>query len=282
MRRKEYLPIGKNPEYAIYHNEYDRLRVDSNILNSGNRVPNAHSILWNKENIESELYRFFGDENGNFKRSGVYHAAAIPLIEGKLKAIDKNFKRFQQERVNSGYEKPETMPEDLKQEQLKLFARLDVFNEEAEFLEQQLKKYLEKEKTTDDSMVLAYGLRCAGHLHGTRAKNRSLVNTLKDIDGQTVELVDEVLVITDIRSPYRGLRVIDYRKLADIWQKERKEAARMRLLKLQEEARKEGLTIPSQLPASSIKKVNKASLPKFPSWAKNYLKNGTDENAKNS
>ena len=90
-RKKEYMPIGKNEKFNLYHNSYDTYRVDSKILNNNANRIGLHMVLWNRENIEKELIMLVGDEDGFCYREKTIYTARIPYVNRKLKEIETKF-----------------------------------------------------------------------------------------------------------------------------------------------------------------------------------------------
>jgi len=266
MKRK-YLPIEK---YPVYNKAYNRYQIESRILNrGGEKMPNVHSILWDETNLRTELQTIVGDKDGLCGRKGQSQMAQIPFVKMQLAKIEERFKAHQQDSVNSGFERPAKMPITLRNEKYQLEARLDILNEEREFIEATLKRMADVIKREEDAKVLRYGLTCHFKFHGTGAAKPELINVMKVIDGQMVaQLPDGTLYIEDDRSPYNHMLVSDYRKLAKQWVADQVKAAAKRLKQLQDEAKAEGTIVPQSLGASSPKQVSKANLPKWPEFAK--------------
>lgn len=268
----------KHPHYEAYTDFFMRYKVESNILNAGAQSrPSAYTVLWDKVNIENEILKRVGDSKGKYMQSGLENTAYIPFVEMQLNEIDRRFKTYQRKRLNMGYSETDEMPSDLLKEQLKKQARLDVIKSEVEVLNKKLKEYTDVIEKDEDERVLEYGLQGSGVFHGTKAKNPDLINVLKEMDGQRLELnADGLLIIKDKRSPYNGMSVADFRALCVVYKQMRREQDRAKLKRLQAEAREQGLPVPQQLPAHSLKKVNKKSLPDWPEGVRNYLEVNED------
>lgn len=206
MRRREYTPILKKPEFETYHRTYDRLRLDSYILNGGSKRLGVHTKLWDKQNIESEIIWLEGNKHGMvFNRdSGEETIALIPAAKEQLKELEIKFRTYQQRKVNEGFNRPAEMPNQMLKEKLKLEATLDVYQEELAELKKRLKKFTEAEDGEHKEMVLANGPNGAGSLHD---------GILVEIDGQKVTLnEDNVLTIDEPSSPYNKMFVANYRQ----------------------------------------------------------------------
>ncbi len=266
-RRKGY----ERGKYPIYDDLFDRKRLESNILNY-DPIPSIHTIIEDKQNLQSLLLERVGDEEGNYYRSGIARRAFLPMIRSKLYAIHVQFEIIKETFVKRGFEKPTTLPNDLRDKQLRLFAEEDVTLEEIETLELKIKNFTDREQEEDNSRVLEYGLKCSGHFWGFKAPTEEMVNQLHDLDGQLITMhPDGFLIIDDKRSPYDGMKVSDYHKLAKAWTMERLKSDGEKLKRLQKEAKEQGHPVPSQLKASSSKKVDRNSLPKWPSWAQKHI-----------
>jgi hypothetical protein len=260
-RRKEYLPIAK---YPVYNSTFDKLRLASRVLNT-DTIPSISSILWDQQNIRTELNRLINED--------------LLSVKLKLKDIELKFLQYQQNRVNQGFEKPNTMPLDLQNEKYNIEAGEDVLLEEIEFLERQLKTYIDAKAKEDDSKVLDKGLVCSFRNHGIQADDPEMINVMKEIDGQNVSVHPKgFLYISDERSPYNGMAIADYRKLAKIWVQDRIKADDELLKLMQKEAKEKGEPLPRITGQSfNSRKVDRRNLPPYPSWAKNYSINEPNE-----
>lgn len=274
-RRREYLPIGKRPMYDIYHSHFNRLRLDSQILNSGSEVPNTNTIIWDERNIEIQILIREGDDEGYYYKEGFKTLALKPSILNDIKEVKEQFKRYQQKRINSGYECPknvdENWPSVLLEKRLKLEAELDVVDEEIETLDLMVGKIHERKRQQEIKDVLKYGLKGNIKLWGFKAPKPEMIEVIKEIDGQEVRMHNGILIILDDRSPYHGMSVIEYRKLCKEWKVTQDEINQKRLKQLQEIAKEEGRPIPQNLGVESPKRYTMKSLPPFPKWAKNQL-----------
>lgn len=78
--------------------------------------------------------------------------------------------------------------------------------------------------------------------------------------------------------PYTGLSVLDYRKLQQQWNSDQRQAAKKKLLRMQDQARANGTAIPHDLPTRGVgTRVPASELPKFPKWATRYEVNEEEE-----
>lgn len=229
-RRKNYLPIGKEP---LYDKKYDKLRIQSPILNGGNV-----STLINLQDLRGlEAYKEKIQES-------------ISGTERELKKLESDWKDYVQSRVNMGYYPPEEETPDFKIARLQMEASLDVSREEIHEIDRRI-SILEKEQTKERSgQVLRNGLIGSARLRG---------GVIVEIDGQRVSLIKKIPVIDEPASKYDGLAVADYRVLSGEWQK-----AKSLILnenqKIFEKAIRQGYT------DAEAQRMMKATRPPFPDW----------------
>lgn len=257
MASKRRYKIGLHP---VYDKRFDRFRINSQIINSGNTFPSVSMIIWDKGAIALELKKL-QDE-------------VIPSIANRLRNIDNEFARYQKMRVAQGYSQPTQMTIENYENKMVLEAQYDVCLEEAEDLEKKLESYLQAEQREADTHMLEWGLNEVSKLHGLQASDPTMTDCLKSIDGQKVEFTaDGVLIINDEKSPYSGMAVSDYREMAKEWRanQRRKEMEKFKLL--QQSYAEQGLVAPSTPHASAPRKVARGPLPKWPDKVRNYLLN---------
>jgi hypothetical protein len=234
--------------------------MESNILNQESK-PNVNSVLFDKTNIQTEIQKINNEKVRN----------SLPDLQNQLDDLEQEFKYYQKERIGQGYEKPLSMTQEQLERKWEIEARIDIVTEEIEILQDKLKNINEKVVKESNANMLRYGLQCASRNHGLNQPNDKLINVMKEIDGQTVSMCPEgLLIITDEASPYNGMAVSDYRKLSKQWHADRLKKDEELLLKLQKEAKANGDPIPRATEQSFNRTVSKADLPKFPDWAKKY------------
>ncbi|MBN2828830.1 MAG: hypothetical protein JXR56_00755 [Candidatus Cloacimonetes bacterium] len=262
--RRRYTP--SNPEYKIYSETFDRLLINSTILNSSEKgaIIVDRLEISDLSSIKSVLFELTGDQNGivmSTKAGGDINAI-IPNAERKLALIHGRFDSYCNMKEAQGYKRPKVWPPKLLEERLKTEARLDVWKREAELLQNLVDHWKETKTERDASKVLQYGPRGNGQLKG---------GYLDEIDYQKVEYVGDILVIVDEHSPYKGMAVSSYRE--HIVEPVRA-AQRKRMFDLEKQRKRElaetgfsKITIPS----FGTKKVSKGSLPPWPKGVKNYL-----------
>lgn len=202
--KRRYKPIKE--EHRVYHKSFDRYRLESRILNSGNEIPNQYSIINDHDYLQGLLLELKGNEKGEWFNSTDrrWCKALLPTVEEQLKQISTDFKNYKQQKVNEGFSKPDKMPTELYEKQLKTEARLDVLKEEIEEVERRLKTFDKQRHKVDDKKVLRDGPVGVAKLRD---------GVLAEISGQRVSLnKNSALIIDDTNSPYDGMLVADYRK----------------------------------------------------------------------
>lgn len=238
-RRKEYLPMG-DPRFEIYHTTLDRLRANSKVINPSINVAGPDTKFFDRNEYLGLEQELVGSKSNNEKNVNheffydhtwrIWQISHIPGTRRELAKIELMFNEFQQSRVNAGFEEPTEWPAELFEKKLKLEARLDMYEEELELVQKALKDYVKEDKEIEDKNMLKYGLKQVSRFHGLKQPDDSLINVISIIDGQKISEVNGLLVITSKNSPYRGLRIIDYRKLAKEWQLEQREKGKQRLI----------------------------------------------------
>lgn len=270
---KRRFPTGKN-EY--YDQQYMRLKNESQVLAGPSFVGSVHNQIFDESGLLAYKNMLTGEGTSEKEQdedeeaaveigSAIPFTGKIPRVKRQLREFDKKVRSMQIDDVLQGKEvrAPKQMPVKLLEEQLLLFARLDIYLLELEKVTEKLDALKEVEQVADDHMVLAYGLICTGQLFNSQ---------LNEIDSQTVEKYQGILIIKDERSPYNGMSVVDYRQLAKDWQEERAELDRKHLIVLQEVARKENKVVPrSYTSVTGYMRIPKAYLPPWPEGITNYL-----------
>jgi len=89
----------KVADFPTYSNTFDRLRVQSPILNANaNQAGVNMKLLFTKRELEVELELLQNDKQA---------------IETRLQLVEEKFTGFQQRQINLGKRKPEEMPPEL-------------------------------------------------------------------------------------------------------------------------------------------------------------------------
>ena len=250
-------------QYKEYDREYLWQRADSNILNAGNRSIYDLGQYDNLPAIDALLFEYLGDDQGEVtdRTSGKTKLAIIPSIYQKLAETDARISKHRKKRVEDGF--PAKTPRSLQDEKLRIEAYLDVCGAEVEWLEKKKKEIESKRDEETRARVLKYGPICSQS--GSPAK---------EIDGQKVSLMDisgnTVPVIDDNRSPYDGMKLSDYRKMASDWMQEKKAQRDEKKVQRDKEIQLHGKS-DIFIPMSS-RTVSKENLPAWPDGVKNIKK----------
>jgi hypothetical protein len=246
--------------FERYFEYFSNYQIRSVFLNSGNiTLVNSSTNFWDKTNLTAELAKYVGNSKDLIKIDGVDQLARIPAAKLELDELEANFKRYQNNKRNQGFEITE-YPSNVLDQKLKIEAMLDVMYMEVELIQKKLATFVDKVEAVDDSRVLAYGLQ---------GSIKQIGGKVHSIDGQHVEMIDDVNCISDPRSIYDGLSLVDYRELCSSFYQEQKRKAKEKLLLLQAECRERGIPVVQHCGAS-FTRVSRSNLPPFPDWAINH------------
>jgi len=253
MASRRRYPI--TDKTRAYHDTFDRERIESDILNSGDKKPNIHTLFLGDRrtllSLELELEgkdstEGYTDEQGNVR------LGAIPSLRVRLEEVERDWNNHRQLSINAGRPAPKDWPPELLERKLKLEARLDVREEELQVVQKWLKGMEDRKESERTGEVLKYGLRGTAQLNGGK---------IVTLDGQRVsETPEGVFYIDEPSSKYDGMSTVTYFGLvkeADRWRREK-------LKQMREEAAKDGSRnkpIPSNL---------RGPLPDWPKDAVNY------------
>ena len=202
------------------------------------------------QDINNEIFALEGDQDGivfrpkgtvdlhNPEKQGITKGI-IQFLKEKMIALDEKFQLYKSNQTLRGFEIPTEPPPDLLDQMTITTAKLKCRHLEVEKL-QKMKAEKEKQLETERySNMLKNGLQC-----------RSTAEIpIKSIDGQQCSVIAGLPYISDSLSPYKGMLVSDYRKLAAEWQKTRKNDN-----------------------MSFARSVAKEELPPIPDWAKKNMK----------
>ena len=241
------------PEYKFYNDQFDKFLILSNILNGDNPI-GSRSILWDRASIEAEIDRLT--------------TKLIPDIEKKLQELESSFNGHCEQQINMGRKKPERWPKDLLEPRLKFEAFMDITKREIEVLKEQLnKRFLEPIKQAEEKRMLERGPLGVGEMRG---------GILIMIDGQAVDRVEGVMVITSEKSPYKGMAVSDYREyVSKPWIISRRKRAAELERQRSDEIRKTGYS--NIVINLGNRVINKASLPPWPNGVQNLLVSNSEK-----
>jgi len=249
-------------EYKQYNDYFDRFLLNSNILNGGNQAISVHTEFHDLVTLKRILVQLEGDETGRYKSySGETVFSSISLAKKKLAAVQNQFDSYCDTREAQGHPRPKSWPSHLLDERLRCEARIDVLLREAEAVRDRIGQYQALEDTEHIKGVLAFGPRGNGRLRE---------GILVEIDGQTCDYHNDVLIISDPNSPYHGMKVSDYREhISNPWLAERRRWQAEKEKKRAEEILQKGFShIEVRL---SSRKIDKSCLPAWPECVPNML-----------
>lgn len=177
-------------------------------------------------------------------------------FENKLSELEENFQRINKDRKVKALPPLTEYPRELLNERYVYEAKLDVNQTVINTLEYRLKVGDDAEKETGNSKCLMYGPR--------QSAKQDKEGKLLMLDYQKISYNENnEAFIDDENSPYNGELVASYRNLSNWWLNERQSFNTQKLIRLQEQCKEKGLPIPTQLKVSSIKEIDKNSLPKM-------------------
>lgn len=218
----------------LYDQWFDTFRMKSKILKGESTIS---SNLNEKQGLQIQLDILVGTKDGKYYygEGKYFKTAVIHAVETELDVLQIEFLNYQQTQINQGFRKPETWPANLKEQKLKLEARLDVYNEEVAWLERAIARWVDEKEESRD--VLNRGCVQSGRLYG---------GVLVELDGQRIGISKKgVLYVDDNQSPYDGMSVVDYReKICSAFRIMEKEKDAAVLKRLQAEAREWGRPVP--------------------------------------
>lgn len=223
----------KRGQNEIYDQEYNKRLLRSWIVNQEQAQRNIATAgrLCDEQGIRNALLELEGNPSGKLFNPdrGIYQPALIPAIREELEILEERFAHYQQDRLNNGFEKPEKWPSGLAEERYKLEALLDIRLHEAQRLRDMLRPFDEAREKAEAAKVLQYGPQQS--CYGT---------PISEMDGQRVGFIRGVLCIDDERSPYDGLALFEYRKMASKWVNARNEKWMQDIAKAKQHFRETG------------------------------------------
>lgn len=188
-------------------------RQQSNIL-SPQQIGNGSIIESVVENDLQNLYGHRieltgqpeGDHVNKYFFNGLWKTAKVPTFELILAELKTEFKNHQQTQLNRGSLLPKTYPPELLEKKNQILARLQIAQEEIDFLDGLISDAEAKEKEAAEFREPCLGPKA------TWAREEMRDGVIISCAGQKVEPdKDGVLRITDSRSPYNGLFVWAWR-----------------------------------------------------------------------
>ncbi len=263
MRR---YPRGTKPQYD---RTYGNLFTRSWVINEGLRTASIELCfhLKSKESCEGELLKTEGNKDGKYwdGNTNKFEDAMLPLLQEKLKEKEAVIPAWHKRRFNQGYEEgppPQALVDDV----LVAEAKLDVCKAEIKHLKKMIAEFEETKAKEKPTNVLIHGPEC-GVWQGD--------DVLHMLDYQRVGFHNGVLIITDDRpcndggeNPYRGMCVVDYRKMSARWKKQRKAEFDKKYAAWKADPEKDETT----LRPPGGEKTSRANWPEWPHGAINYLK----------
>lgn len=227
---------GKNP---LYDDRYALFMQRSVILNAGQRSQSMtycfefktkESVLRRISEIEGDLEIITNNDN----------VVKPDNLGSKLKDLELKIRDYKKEQTKMGWDfKDVTPPGDMTEILYDLQARVDVKEMELDRLKEKLTKFEDTTEKERQGKMLKRG-----------PEFRRWGDPPREVDGQQVDFVDGIMIISDPASPYRGMSLADFAALAQWWHKNKPRIY------------KENIVMP----------VKKEDLPPWPDGVKNHLK----------
>ncbi len=197
------------------HPEYDQalqLEINTSFILNEKKTSLHNPPLNSEEDYKALLYQLEGDQEGRYVNERGYEGdGLIRAAQRKITDIESDYQQYRTKMRLQGYPVPKEMKVDMKTEYLKWQAKEDARKMEVTLLKEALSKIeVKKEENRYDTMF-KYGLR------GESGKDRT---PIEEIDGQRCEVRGEHPYIVDDLSPFNGMRVLDYRKMAKQWREQ--------------------------------------------------------------
>ena len=241
--RRRYK-IGRHPDYDT---RYDRLLMESVFLNPDVRSQNLYWAMLDTEN-RRQVERALEEVKNRISQT-------LQAINRQKKHIEASTGRRRREG------EPDPQPYSNEMESLHaLEAAYDVALVERD----EVSKWLTTAKDTNKE-----ARRTRILYHGPQGKRDIRNGHLHAIDGQLIGQADDgKYFIDDDLSPYNGMRLEDYQRLATQWitQRQKRMAQRQREIR---EARKQGRHVEQRGKGLSwSNRIKRQNLPEWPEWAK--------------
>jgi len=255
----------KAPEFQKYSDYFDRFLMQSEILNPREGRPTSNSIFYTRKNILQLIYELKGED----KDGRVYRTEKDDGTVSVLKDI-KNKLELNAARLKSRFDEAEATGHKIQGEpiwmmvdRVRLEARMDVVLREIEYLQSLIAVQDQKMEEEHNKKMLIYSCIGQGRLFG---------GELVEIDFQKVERIKKNLIITEPLSPYRGMKISDYReKVVDPFCKDYYANRSEFQKKQQKELKETGHSLTVVPPCLGFIKISRTSLPAWPKGVKNYL-----------
>jgi len=263
MSTKRRYKIGTEPTYDHW---YDRAMKGSVLFNDTGSIKYGFAQDQNSPaKVKSLLAQWEGDGRNPDRpdhyyvpgRDGGYKPSILANYKQKLEDLKAQWNIRNAEREKKGQELLAAEPKDIKAKRVYYEAIYDVACAEAAYLKKRLKE-LEESKREEKKRYMFRG--------GLRQSSLQRKGVLESIDGQTVGTAPtdkRVLIIDDPDSPYDGMAVKDYRRMADIWLDDFQQKRQSE----REREEREGIPQPQ---SQARGPVRNDELPAWPDGVKNY------------
>jgi len=146
-----------------------------------------------RQNVEMHLTILAGNSEGHYFRENKRQ----DQNQTKLKELDAEIARWKQQQINSGHDPAAELPEHLKDRQIELMAKAEIYELEKQKLEKLLKEFEGKRIEETETRLL----------RGRLGKSKLSGGIVSEADGQICTVEKGLPTITDERSPYKGLPV---------------------------------------------------------------------------
>lgn len=243
-------------QHSAYDKEFDKAKTVSPILNRNQASISTAYDLQSKSGLERLLLERIGDDAGR-----VVDPQSPTLINARrlnakleLAAVEEHWQAIRVRAQRAGRYPPETMPDELVERRLQAEAKLDVTNDEIQWLKKEIAKHEAVEQEVDSSQILKYGPR--GSCRGS--------DPPREVDGQPVVWDEDVgsFLIDCKKSPYHGLKLQNYYAfVVKPWGEAKQEAYQKAYAKAHDLDQLEGNRARAAMEADRILKD-----PQFPPW----------------
>jgi len=198
------------------------------------------------------------------------------LHKENIADLEVRFLGLQEQQELQGLEPLAEMPAKMLEKKLEYEALIDVAEEEVKKLQKTLKEFVD-EKEEEENKVLKFGMLQMSKLSRVDGKTYGQVSM---IDYQRVGRINGTLCIKDLRSQYNGMSVLDYRKLAKVWRKNKDEDNAKRFLAIQKKCKANFETPPDSYMPGLIS--DPKLLPDWPKGVKNHYNRIKEEDDSSS
>jgi len=202
--------VGQVTQYDHFYTQFHSLNP---VLSETGRQTVGGDFYKDADNLRKWQNEIEGSPDGTILKNKNRVLASLPQARKNLKAAMDEFEKERQTAINSGKIPPQDPSRELAEKIYKAEARVDVERLALARVKERLAAIREKNPDKFNPDVLPYG--------PVESAKMNADNILREIDGQTVSLIKKNLVIDDPRSPYDGMSVPEYRKMAKAWRRAR-------------------------------------------------------------